>query len=154
MTLALDAKLAAIIEQQPFPRFSDAEFVRRKRVLIAAMQKMQVDHLLVCGEQRVGSGVGWLTGWPTTTEALVVVNPREKNLMFVEWYNHVPLATRIAIDTDVKWAEHAGIDQVILELKRRGAQRVGFIGALSYRKCRKLEGAFQALVDMNREYVE
>ena len=154
MTLSLDAKLAALIEQQPFPRFSDAEFARRKRALIAAMQKMQVDHLLVCGEQRVGSGVGWLTGWPTTTEALVVMNPREKNLMFVEWYNHVPLATRIAIDTDVKWAEHTGIDQVIVELKRRRAQRVGFIGALSYRKCRKLEGAFQALVDMNREYVE
>jgi Xaa-Pro aminopeptidase len=54
----------------------------------------------------------------------------------------------------VKWAEHAGIDKVIVELQRRGAKRVGFIGPLAYRKCKKLDGAFEALVEMNREYVE
>jgi Xaa-Pro aminopeptidase len=142
------------MEQQPFPTFSADEFARRKRALIGSMQKMHVDHLLVCGEQRVGSGVAWVTGWPTTTEALVIVSPTEKNLMFVEWYNHWPLASRMAQETDVKWGEHAGIDKVVAELKRRGAQRVGFMGPLSYRKCKKLEGAFEALVDMNREYVE
>jgi Xaa-Pro aminopeptidase len=142
------------MEQQPFPTFSADEFARRKRALIGSMQKMHVDHLLVCGEQRVGSGVAWVTGWPTTTEALVIVSPGEKNLMFVEWYNHWPLASRMAQETDVKWGEHAGIDKVVAELKRRGAQRVGFMGSLSYRKCKKLEGAFDALVDMNREYVE
>jgi Xaa-Pro aminopeptidase len=127
---------------------------RRRRALIGAMQKMQVDHLLVCGEQRVGSGVAWLTGWPATTEALVIVSPHGKNVMFMEFYNHFPLARRIAHDTDVRWGEHAGIDKVIVELQRRGAKRVGFMGPLAYRKCRKLEGAFEALVEMNREYVE
>ena len=154
MGLAIDPRLTALMEQQPFATFSPDEFARRKRALIGAMQKMQVDHLLVCGEQRVGSGVAWLTGWPTTTEALAIVSSREKNLMFVEWYNHWPLASRMAQETDVKWGEHAGIDKVVAELKRRGAQRVGFMGPLSYRKCKKLEGSFEALVDMNREYVE
>jgi Xaa-Pro dipeptidase len=154
MTLPLTTKLAALVEQQPFPRFSQDEFARRKRALIGAMQKMQVDHLVMCGEQRVGSGVVWITGWPATTEALVVVGPGEKDLMFVEWYNHLPLAIRIAQDTDVKWGEHAGIEKVISELRRRGSKRVGFMGPLSYRKCKKLEGAFEALVEMNREYVE
>jgi Xaa-Pro dipeptidase len=154
MTLQLDPKLAAIAAQQPFPRFSDDEFARRRSALIGAMQRAQVDHLVVCGEQRVGSGVPWITGWPTTTEALVIASPSEKNLMFMEWYNHVPLATRMAQHTDVKWGEHAGIDKVIAELKRRGAKRVGFMGPLSYRKCKKLEGAFEALVEMNKDYVE
>ncbi|MEN3354511.1 MAG: Xaa-Pro dipeptidase [Betaproteobacteria bacterium] len=154
MRLPVDPRLTALMEQQPFPTFSADEFARRKRALIGSMQKMHVDHLLVCGEQRVGSGVAWVTGWPTTTEALVIVSPGEKNLMFVEWYNHWPLASRMAQETDVKWGEHAGIDKVVAELKRRGAQRVGFMGPLSYRKCKKLEGAFDALVDMNREYVE
>ena len=153
MALQLDAKLRKLADQQPFPRFSDDEFARRRSALIGAMQKMQVDHLLVCGEQRVGSGVAWITGWPATTEALVIVSPDEKNLMFMEWYNHLPLASRMAQHTDVKWGEHAGIDKVIDELKRRGAKRVGFMGPLAYRKCRKLEGAFEALVEMNREYV-
>ncbi|HYC45552.1 MAG TPA: M24 family metallopeptidase [Burkholderiales bacterium] len=153
MTLQLDPKLAALLSQQPFARFSDAEMARRRSALIGAMRKMQVDHLLVCGEQRVGSGVQWLTGWPATVEALCIVSPHEKNLMFVEWYNHWPLAQRMAHATDVQWSGHAGIDRVIDELQRRGAKRVGFTGPLAYRKCRKLEGAFEALVEMNREYV-
>jgi Xaa-Pro aminopeptidase len=150
----LDAKLAAIVEQKPFSQFSDDEFARRRTALIGAMQKMQVDHLLVCGEQRVGSGVAWLTGWPATVEALVIVSPHEKHLMFMEWYNHWPLAERMARNTEVRWSEHAGIDKVIVELQRRGAKRVGFVGPLAYRKCKKVEGAFEALVDMNRQYVE
>jgi Xaa-Pro aminopeptidase len=153
MTLQLDARLSAIAGQKPYPRFSDEEMQRRRNALIGLMQKMQVDHLVVAGEQRVGSGVSWITGWPATTEALVVFSPHEKSLMFMEWYNHWPLARRIAQNTDVKWGEHAGIDKVIAELQRRGAKRVGFIGPLAYRKCKKLEGAFEALVEMNREYV-
>jgi Xaa-Pro aminopeptidase len=154
MTVQIDTRLQALLDRKPYPRFSDGEMSRRRRALIGAMQKMQVDHLLVCGEQRVGSGVAWLTGWPATTEALVIVSPHEKNLMFAEFYNHLPLAQRIARDTDVRWGEHAAIDKVIVELERRGAKRVGFMGPLAYRKCRKLDGAFEALVEMNREYVE
>ena len=100
-----DERLRALLEQRPYARFSNEEMARRRRSLVGAMQKMQVDHLLVCGEQRVGSGVAWLTGWPATTEALVVVSPHEKNVMFMEWYNHIPLAQRIALDTDVCWGE-------------------------------------------------
>ena len=72
MTFQLEPRLAAIADGKPYARFSDAEMARRRAALIGAMQTMQVDHLLVCGEQRTGSGVGWLTGWPTTTEALVI----------------------------------------------------------------------------------
>lgn len=154
MTLQLEARLSALVGQQPFPRFSPEEMDRRRRAVIGAMQKMQVDHLLVCGEQRSGSCVPWITGWPTTTEALVIVSPHQKNLMFVEYYNHCPLARRMAQATDVKWAEHAGIDKAIDELQRRNAKRVGVIGPLSFRKGKKLEAAFEALVEMNREYVE
>ena len=57
MTVQLDPKLAAIAAQKPFARFSDDEMARRRTAVIGAMQKMQVDHLLVCGEQRSGSGV-------------------------------------------------------------------------------------------------
>lgn len=153
MSLQLDPRLAAITQQQPFPRFSDDEYARRRTALIGAMQKMDVDHLLVCGEQRAGSGVVWLTSWPATIEAYAIVSPSEKSTMYVEWYNHVPLAKRMAVNTDVVWGGHAGIEKVIDDLKRRGAKRVGFMGPLAYRKCKALEGAFEALVDMNREYV-
>src|SRR5712691_6899154 len=86
--LTLGPRLAAIHAQE-YPRFSDAEMARRRAALARVMAEADVDHLLVCGEQRAGTGVAWLTGWPTTVEAYVIVSPREPQLMYVEWYNHV-----------------------------------------------------------------
>jgi len=150
--LRLDPRLAAIHAQE-YPRFSDAEMARRRTALARVMADADVDHLLVCGEQRAGTGVAWLTGWPTTVEAYVIVSPREPQMMYVEWYNHWPLAKKLARDTEVRWGEHQGIDKVIADLRARGAKRIGLMGALGYTKCKKLETAFGPLVDLNRHYV-
>jgi len=150
--LKLDARLAAIHAAE-YPRFSDAEMARRRAALARVMEAAGVDHLLMCGEQRAGTGVAWLTSWPTTVEAYVIVAPREPQVMYMEWYNHWPLARKLARDTEVRWGEHRGFEQVIADLKSRGAKRIGFMGALGYSKCRKLEAAFGPLVELNREYV-
>ena len=154
MTLpfSLEPELAAIHAAE-YPRFSDAEMARRRAALLRVMEQAGVDHLLVCGEQRAGTGVGWLSCWPATVEAYVIVAPREPQLMFVEWYNHWPLARKLARDTEVRWGEHHGFDKVLDELKARGAKRVGLMGALNLANCRKIEAAFGQLVDLNREYV-
>jgi Xaa-Pro dipeptidase len=146
----LDARLRAILDQD-YPRFSDAEFARRRRALADVLAKHGCDHCLVCGENRAGTGVQWLTGWPITTEAIVIFAPGERELMFMEWYNHWPLARRIARDADVRWGEHKGGRKTIEELKRRGAKRVGVMGPLAYAKLRAVAGEFD-LVDLNAEY--
>jgi Xaa-Pro dipeptidase len=151
-TLDLDQRLAAIHAAE-YPRFSDAEVARRRAALLRVMEQAGADHLLVCGEQRAGTGVAWLTGWPATIEAYVIVAPDEPQLMFMEWYNHCPMARKLARDTEVRWGEHRGFDQVLAELKARGAKRVGVIGPLAYPRCRKLEDRFGPLIDLNREYV-
>jgi Xaa-Pro aminopeptidase len=150
--LRLDARLAAIHGAE-YPRFSDAEMARRRTALARVVEEAGVDHLLMCGEQRAGTGVGWLTGWPTTTEAYVLVAPGAPQVMVMEWYNHWPLAKKLARDTDVRWGEHQGIDKVIAELRSRGARRVGIMGQIGYAKCRKLESMFGPLADLNRQYV-
>src|SRR2546426_9718934 len=150
--LNLDARLAAIHAVES-PRLSDAEMACRRAMLVRVMEESGVAHLLMCGEQRAGTGVAWLTSWPATVEAYVIVAPGEPQLMYVEWYNHWPLARKLARDTEVRWGEHGGIDQAIADLKARGAERVGLMGALGLSKCRKLEAAFGPLVDLNREYV-
>jgi Xaa-Pro dipeptidase len=152
MPLDLDPKLAAIHAAE-YPRFSDAEMARRRAALAQVMEKAGIDHLLMCGEQRAGTGVGWLTSWPTTVEAYVIVAPREAQVMYVEWYNHWPLARKLARDTDVRWGEHQGFDKTIADLKARGAKRIGVMGPLAYSRCKKLEAAFGPLVDLSREYV-
>ncbi len=151
-TLKLAPRLAAIHAAE-YPRFSDAEMARRRAALLRVMEEARADHLLVCGEQRAGTGVGWLTSWPATVEAYVIVAPREPQVMYMEWYNHWPLAKKLARDTEVRWGEHQGFEKTMADLKARGAKRVGVMGALGYAKCRKLEAAFGPLVELSREYV-
>ncbi len=115
------------------------------------MRQRECDALLICGEQRVGSGVGWLTGWPTTTEALVLFMPGERDVLWVEHYNHVPNARKIAQEADVRWAERRGAHLPIEEARARGLKRLGVMGMLSWAKARQLAAAF-AIVDLNADY--
>ncbi len=138
--------------EQEYPRFSDTEYARRHALLAQAMERAQVDHLLIVTDHRAGNAPQWVTGWPGTVEAYAVFKPGERMTMHVEWFNHVPLARRIAKDCEVRWGEHRGIQKTIEELKRRGARRVGLIGPLVLAKCKLLEAQFQ-LVPMDAEYV-
>ncbi|HEX6156782.1 MAG TPA: M24 family metallopeptidase [Burkholderiales bacterium] len=135
-----------------FPRFSDAEYARRHQALGRVMQKHDVDHLLIVTDHRAGNAPQWVTGWPGTVEAYVVFKPGERMTMHVEWYNHFPLAQRIAQGVDVRWGEHRGIHNTLQDLMRRGAKRVGLIGPLVLSKCRVLEERF-SVVPLEAEYV-
>src|SRR5438874_10939051 len=117
--LDLPARLRAIVAQE-YPRFSDAEYARRHRALQAMMEKAGVDHLLVVTDHRTGNAPHWVTGWPGTVEAYVVFKLGEQMTMHVEWYNHFPLARKLAKDCDVRWGEHQGIKKTVEELRRRG----------------------------------
>jgi Xaa-Pro dipeptidase len=143
--------LTSLIEQE-YPRFSDAEYARRHQALSRLMLQAGIDHLFIVTEQRSGNAPQWVTGWPGTVEAFVLFKPGEQTTMFVEWYNHVPLAKRLAQGVDVRWGEHRGIALTIEELKRRGAKRVGLIGPLLSRKTKELEKEFE-VVPLDAEYV-
>jgi Xaa-Pro dipeptidase len=140
------------ITEQEYPRFSDPEFARRHAALSRSMQRHDVDHLLIVTDHRTGNAPQWVTGWPGTVEAYVVFKPGERMTMHVEWFNHFPLAKRIARDVDVHWGEHRGIQKTVEELKRRGAKRIGLMGPLITGKVRQLEEVF-AVVLMDSEYV-
>jgi Xaa-Pro dipeptidase len=140
------------ITEQEYPRFSDPEFARRHAALSRSMQKHDVDHLLIVTDHRIGNAPQWVTGWPGTVEAYVVFKPGERMTMHVEWFNHFPLAKRIARDVDVHWGEHRGIQKTVEELRRRGAKRIGLMGPLITGKVRQLEEVFPVVL-MDSEYV-
>jgi Xaa-Pro dipeptidase len=147
----LEPRLRAILERE-YPRFSDAEYARRHQALSVAMQKHDVDHLLVVTDHRSGNAPQWVTGWPGTVEAYVIFKPGEQMTMHVEWYNHFPLAKKLALGVDVRWGEHRGIAKTVEELKRRGAKRIGLIGPLVVSKSKVLEEHFK-IVPLDAEYV-
>lgn len=150
-SLNLEPRLKAILEQE-YPRFSDAEYARRHKLLADVMDKAGVDHLLIVTDHRTGNATQWVTAWPGTVEAYTVFKPGVKMTMFMEWFNHFPLGRKIARDVDVQWGEHRGIQKTIEELKRRGARRVGTMGPLAARKYRQLEEHFE-VVALDAEYV-
>jgi Xaa-Pro dipeptidase len=149
--LQLDERLQAILAQE-YPRFSDAEYARRHAALTSVMQRADVDHLLVVTDHRSGNAPQWVTGWPGTVEAYVVFKPGEQMVMHVEWFNHLPLAKKLAKGVDVRWGEHNGLKKTVEELKRRGAKRVGLMGPLVARKVRELEKELE-VVELDAEYV-
>ena len=140
------------IRAQAYPRFPGAEMARRREALAEEMTRASADVVLVCGEQRAGGAVGWLTGWPVTAEAVAVFQPPQPELLFVQYYNHVPLARRIA-RCEVRWAGHSTAATVIEELDRRRARRVGIIGPLALGKYRALAAHYE-LLDLTPAYVQ
>jgi len=149
--IRLPAELRPVFEQE-YPRFSDTEYARRESALADVMAKAGADHLLIVSAQNVGNATRWLTSWPGTTEALTLFRPGERNVMHVEYFNHVPLAKQLARNTEVRWGEEKGIQKVAEELSRRGAKKVGVIGPLTGAKWKALE-AKVPLVPLDGEYV-
>jgi hypothetical protein len=151
-THKLPPDLRAIFEQS-YPRFSDVEYARRQRSSANVMAAAGADHVLMVTVQNVGNATRWMTSWPGTAEALLVFRPGEKMVMFVEYYNHLPLAREMARETETRWGEEKGIVKTAEELARRGAKRVGIIGPLSGPRWKQLETKFE-LVSLEAEYVK
>jgi Xaa-Pro dipeptidase len=150
--LRLPADLQSIFEQS-YPRFSDAEYARRHAGIAHAMEAAGADHVLIVTAQNVGNATRWMTGWPGTAEALLLFRPGERMVMFVEYYNHLPLARQMSRDTDVRWGEENGIAKVVEELARRGARRTGVIGPLSGPRWKMLEAKFE-LASLDADYLK
>jgi Xaa-Pro dipeptidase len=114
-------------------------------------EREKLDLVLVCGENRSGSGVGWLSGWPVTAEAVALFDPTRSGVLFVQYHNHVPLAKRLAQEFEVRWGGPSTVDVLDEELASRHARRVGVIGPLGAAKQRRLAQRCE-LVDLNAAY--
>lgn len=135
--------------------FSADEMARRRMRLDAELEAAGVRHAVLYGANRAGSAVQWLTGWPVTREATVVHTIGEPDTLFVQFYNHVPQARRVAGDAEVRWAGPRTAASVAEELNRRGVTgsgRVGVVGALPFQAHQVLRSAFGPVVDLSPAY--
>ena len=131
-----------------WPRFSEAERRRRREVLRQAAEQAGVDLVLAYGADRAGTAVQYFCGWPVTREAALVLDLRSgDDVLFVDFHNHVPLATELAEDCTVRWAGPAMADSLAEELGRReaGGRRVGLMGPVGFGLHDRLAGATAGL---------
>lgn len=136
--------------------FTTAEVQRRRAALDAVMAATGVEHVVLHGANRAGSGVQWLTGWPVTREALVVHSPGRRDVLLVQFYNHVLQAQQLAEAAEVRWAGPQPVATVLEELASRtagtpGRVRVGVVGALPFQQDQALS-AVADVVDLNPAY--
>ena len=131
--------------------FSAAEMRRRRVALGREMERHGTPYALLYGANRSGSAVSWLTGWPVTREALVLVAPApEDDVLLVSFFNHVPQAGRLSA-TRVGWAGPNATATVLDLLAARGRlpRRIGLAGALPFDQYRLLAGQVPEVVDLN-----
>ncbi|HEX8006050.1 MAG TPA: aminopeptidase P family N-terminal domain-containing protein, partial [Trebonia sp.] len=129
--------------------FSAAEMRRRREAFGREMERSGVSHALVYGANRSGSAVSWLTGWPVTREALLVVSPDSgDDVLLVSYFNHVPQARRLCA-TRVEFAGPRAVATALDLLAARGRlpDRIGVAGALPHDQYLLLAG--HDVVDLN-----
>jgi Xaa-Pro dipeptidase len=154
MPLNLPQRLQQIVDAE-YPRFSAAEMARRRGEIERLLAQHACDHLVFVGANKFGAIVNWLTQWPVTTEAVGVHTPGQRDAMFIHYYNHLPLARRLASEADVHWGGPSAIANAVAELKRRGAApgRIAVIGPLLADQHAVLAEAFGKPVSLNRQFV-
>ena len=112
-----------------------------------------LDAVVLYGANRSGSAVSWLTEWPVTREAHVLVTRGEPDVLLVSFYNHVPEARRRAAAADVRFAGDDPAATLTGLLRDRGAagRPVGFVGSLPWDQYAALADG-RRLVDLNRAH--
>jgi Xaa-Pro aminopeptidase len=134
-----------------YPRFSDGEMARRRDAIDAVIDGHGVSQLVLYGANRFGSAIQWLTGWPVTREAAVVVTPGERDALLVQFRNHLPNARRLARDADVRWGGPSTIAAVVEELARRAPRdaAIGVAGPLTASQRDAIAASFRSVVDLS-----
>ena len=150
--LKLPSNLHTVFDQ-PYPKFSDQEYARRKQALADVMNSLDIDTVLLVTAGGVGNATRWITNWPGTQQALTVFKPNQLSTMFVEYHNHVPLAKILAKDTEVIWGGDKGMGPLMEYLAKQNTRKIGVIGPLVGPRWKILESKYQVL-SLDSEYIK
>ena len=150
--LKLPSNLHTVFDQ-PYPKFSDQEYARRKQALADVMNSLDIDTVLLVTAGGVGNATRWITNWPGTQQALTVFKPNQLSTMFVEYHNHVPLAKILAKDTEVIWGGDKGMGPLMEHLAKQNTKKIGVIGPLVGPRWKILESKYQVL-SLDSEYIK
>jgi len=126
----------------------------RRAALGLEMDHCSVQYALVYGANRSGSAVSWLTGWPVTREALLIVGPEQgDDVLLVSFFNHVPQARRLST-VRVDWAGPRIVATALDIIAGRGHKpnRIGLVGALPFDQYLLLTEQVPVVADLNPAY--
>jgi len=94
------------------------------------MDRGDIDCLLLYGAGRAAD-VQYLSHWPGTREAFLVLRREGEPTLLVQFNNHVATARRVAVTRDVRWAGHHS-EAVVDVLARGSHHRIGLVGGVPW----------------------
>src|SRR5262249_15271999 len=91
-------------QHSDYPNFSDAEIQRRHRAIDDLMAQESVDGVLFYGSGRYASDIYWLSDWPSSREAYLLMQAGQEPVILMQLFNHFPMARVMSTIKDLRWA--------------------------------------------------
>jgi Xaa-Pro aminopeptidase len=122
---------AGLSDNQLFPRFSNQEYARRYGAVREAMQKENIEAILISGA-RASSEVHYLSNYLAQSPCWLLFPREGVPTVFVHFFNHQPCARAQAVVDDVRWYGPSPIETIAEEIRRRRLAK-SKIGIVSFR---------------------
>lgn len=149
---SIDAEYADLLTPN-YPVFSQTEVARRQGILAEMTAARGLDALIAVEWMRAGTATSWITGWPVTAEAVTLLMPGSQSRMFIQHFNHIPLARQIACNAEVIWGAGGAVQQAADMIAKSviGRAKIGVIGRMPVAQTQLLTSRFD-VVDMSAAY--
>ena len=131
-------------QRSDYPTFSDTELQRRHKAFYALMEQEGVDAALIYGAGRYASDIYWLSDWPSSREAYLLMQSGKEPVILMQLFNHFPMARVMSWIKDLRWAGANTTNGVVELFQECGleAKKIGLVGAISYQVYNKLRETY------------
>ena len=138
-----------------YPVFTESEYKRRIALLSDTISNLNLDKVVIYESIGSGSAVQYFTGWHTTQEALVDIVSGEKINLYVEHYNHLPMAEKLINNqTNLIWGERKLSQKIFPGIIQNldSNSVIGVIGRLPYSYIEQLNEKNIQVIDIFSHY--
>jgi Xaa-Pro dipeptidase len=127
-------------QRSDYPTFSDDELNRRHGAFYNLMEQEGLDAALIYGSGRYSSDIYWLSDWPSSREAYLLMQTGKEPAILMQLFNHYPMARVMSWIEDLRWAGANTTSSVVELIAERGlvSKRIGLVGAISYQVYNRL----------------
>ena len=143
------------ILKEKYPVFSEAEYQRRFSLIETVIKQKKLDKVIIYEALGSGNAVQYFTGWHTTQEALVEIRENENLNLYVEHYNHLPMAEKLINNrTKLFWGQRQLANKILPEMINDLGQNntIGIIGRLPYSYITQLQQKNIRVIDISKDY--
>lgn len=119
-----------------YPKFSDAEFSHRYTTVREAMRDAGLSALILYSTMSSYHEVLYLSDFIATRDAFLVFPLESEPTLFVQMFNHVPNARRVAKLEDVRWGGPDSTAAVVENVRERklDRRRIGLVGPITFKQ--------------------